>query len=321
MANNFHDQAGLYVIGVDGHVGWHFPPLMVRTFFVSLTCVHPFILGADKQPTVLMNGGRPSVQDQHNPKFLWPHFAVYPDPLDMFMPIHIIFGEHKCWLPRLAVHICGKPAAPTAITGPISVNTECWEFCMLPLSLVFQDGTVQTTPSPDDYLHGAVRYAVQTAIDLILFKLTGGFGDGPIAFTKKGLAPAYLQFQREVVGELMEKGVETAGKEGFDNISNALTKKVTDEMVGKLLFDKPSSWMGWLGKMGGIAKEGFDIDFKAAAQGLLNGEGLPPLHFDWGKAWDAAQEKFIPVATPAHDLRDLRAEQAEINKTTGSGSW
>jgi hypothetical protein len=75
MANNFHDQAGLYIVGVDGHVGIHFPPLMVSTFFVSITAVHPFILGADKQPTVLMNGGRPVGPRSTQPEiFVAPHW-------------------------------------------------------------------------------------------------------------------------------------------------------------------------------------------------------------------------------------------------------
>lgn len=314
MANNFHDQAGLYVVGVDGHVGMHFPPLVVPTFFVSITAVHPFILGGNKQPTVLMNGGRPSVVDQHNPKFLWPHIAVYPDMLDMFIPIHTIFGEHKCWLPRLAVHICGTPAAPTAITGPISVNTECWEFGMLPLSLVFQDGTVQTTPSPEDYWAGIKRYFVELAIDLVIFAITGGFGKGPMAFTKSGLAPAYREFQSEIVGDLMKKGIQTAGKEGFDNIQNAINKKVTDEIVSKLLWDSPSNAKGWASRLGNIAKDGFDINFGEAAQQIMSGE-MPALSFDWGKAFDSAKERFVPVSGPAQDLSDLRAEQQQINQT------
>jgi len=314
MANNFHDQAGLYVVGLDGHVGMHFPPLVVPTFFVSVTGVHPFILGADKQPTVLMNGGRPSVQDQHNPKFLWPHLAVSPDPLDMFMPLHTIFGEHKCWLPRLAVHICGKPAAPTAITGPISVNTECWDFCMLPLSLVFQDGTVQTTPTWEDYKHGVIRYIVEAAIDLVIFFITGGFGKGPVAFTKSGLAPAYRQFQSEIVGDLMKKGIQTAGEEGFQNISDAITRKVTGEITSKL-WNSPSSWKGWAGRIGTIAKEGFGVEFGEVAKSVFAGEGLPPMHFDPGAALNAAKEKFIPISVPAQDLADLRAEQQSINET------
>jgi hypothetical protein len=226
MANNFHDQAGLYIVGVDGHVGIHFPPLMVSTFFVSITAVHPFILGADKQPTVLMNGGRPSVLDQHNPKFLWPHIGVSPDPLDLFTPIHIIFGEQKCWLPRLAVHICGTPAAPTAITGPISVNTECWEFCMLPLSLVFQDGTVQTTPTADDYKAGIIRYLVEAAIDLVIFFATGGFGDGPMAFSKAGLQPAFRQLEQETAQQLAKEGIQQTTQNVSDRIAKGRRQRV-----------------------------------------------------------------------------------------------
>ncbi len=312
MANNFHDQGGWYIVGVDGHVGIHFPPLMVSTFFVSVTAVHPFTLGANKQPTVLMNGGRPSVVDQHNPKFLWPHIGVYPDPLDLFTPIHTIFGEQKCWLPRLAVHICGTPAAPTAITGPISVNTECWEFCMLPLSLVFQDGTVQTTPSPDDYKAGVIRYLVETAIDLVMFFITGGFGKKPMAFSKAGLEPAFRQLQRETAKELADKSLDASA----DAVSDQIAKDVRNEFVSALFFDAPSGKTGWASLAYNVAKDGLGFDFKAAATSVVSGEGLPSMQWNWGDAGTTALNKFVPVSGPVGDAMDLRAEQQRINQVT-----
>ncbi len=311
MANNFHDQAGLYIVGVDGHIGIHFPPLMVSTFFVSITAVHPFILGGNKQPTVLMNGGRPSVVDQHNPKFLWPHIGVSPDPLDLFTPVHIIFGEQKCWLPRLAVHICGTPAAPTAITGPISVNTECWEFCMLPLSLVFQDGTVQTTPSPDDYKAGIIRYLVEAAIDLVIFFATGGFGDGPVAFTKAGLEPAFRQLEKETAEKLAKEGIKAT----TENVTDAIRKDVAKEFVNALIFDPPTSKFGWIGLAGNAAKDGSGFNFGETAKSVMSGNGLPSMNWNWGDAGTTVLNKFIPVSGPVGDAMDLRAEQQQINQT------
>lgn len=298
MANNFHDQAGLYIVGVDGHVGIHFPPLMVSTFFVSITAVHPFILGADKQPTVLMNGGRPSVVDQHNPKFLWPHIGISPDPLDLFTPVHTIFGEQKCWLPRLAVHICGTPAAPTAITGPISVNTECWEFCMLPLSLVFQDGTVQTTPSPADYAYGVVRYLVETVIDLVIFAATGGFGDGPIAFSKAGLQPAYQALEREVADQLVKEGVEAT----TESVTQRIQKDVAKEFVSALFFDAPTS-------KSDVAK----LTVETMRSGFTSESGWPSTNWSWGDAGQNVFNSVIPISGPIGDAADLRAEQQQIN--------
>lgn len=299
MANNFHDQAGLYIVGVDGHVGIHFPPLMVSTFFVSITAVHPFILGADKQPTVLMNGGRPSVVDQHNPKFLWPHIGISPDPLDLFTPIHTIFGEQKCWLPRLAVHICGTPAAPTAITGPISVNTECWEFCMLPLSLVFQDGTVQTTPSPADYAYGVVRYLIETVIDLVIFAATGGFGDGPIAFSKAGLQPAYQALEKEVAEQLVKEGVEATTQ----NVTQRIQKDVAKEFVSALFFDAPTS-------KSDVAK----LTVETMRSGFTSESGWPSTNWSWGDAGQNVFNSVIPISGPIGDAADLRAEQQQINQ-------
>jgi hypothetical protein len=310
MANNFHDNTGLFVVGVDGHAGFHFPPLMVPTFFVSVTAVHPFIMGGDQQPTVLMNGGHPSVLDQHNPKFLWPHIGVYPDPLDLFTPLHIIFGEQKCWLPRLAVHICGTPAAPTAIAGPISVNLDCWEFCKLPTSLVVQVGTVQTTPSPDDYLYGAVRYAIETAIDLVIFFATGGFDEG-LAFTKRGMQEAYNKVVKEAVESVVTSGMEHMGKEGFDNITNAiqksLTKELRDQVVGKLFWDAPSSKVGWFNRGREIAQDATGFDPAKAAMGQGSDVG-----FDPAKGLESAVKKFIPITGPVKDAIDLRSHQQEV---------
>ncbi|UQA54603.1 hypothetical protein [Polyangium aurulentum] len=314
MANNFHDNTGLFIVGVDGHVGLHFPPLMVPTFFVSVTAVHPFILGGDQQPTVLMNGGHPSVQDKHNPKFLWPHIAFFPDPLDMFTPLHCIFGEQQCWLPRLAVHICGKPAAPTAIAGPISVNLDCWEFAKLPTSLVVQVGTVQTTPSPEDYLYGAVRFAVETAIDVVIFLATGGFGKGT-AFTKAGINRAFGEVSQQAVKQVMEEGLEHMGREGFDNITNAINKQLRDQakdkLISKLLWDAPSGKLGWANRLRQIVQDGTGFSPGDSISSAVTGQDNKS-EGGWDKALKSAVNKFIPVSGPIMTANDLREQQNKI---------
>ncbi|HVY45388.1 MAG TPA: hypothetical protein VHB21_05890 [Minicystis sp.] len=174
MAHNLHDKNGLYVIGVDGHMGLHiFPP--APGFFIELTAVHPFAMGSNFHPTVQFNGGTPSVTDQHVSKFLWPHIPIEP-PDNVLFPIDVLTGSQKTWLPRLQVLINGTPAAPTVFPGMLSINVNCWAFGFLPTNLVIQPGTVQTTPTGADYAYGAIRWAVDTAISVLLFVATAGKG-------------------------------------------------------------------------------------------------------------------------------------------------
>ena len=39
MAHNLHDKNGLYIVGLDGHIGLHFPPLIATVFFWEITAV------------------------------------------------------------------------------------------------------------------------------------------------------------------------------------------------------------------------------------------------------------------------------------------
>jgi hypothetical protein len=180
MAHNLHDKNGLYIVGLDGHMGLHVivPPEMC--FFLELTAVHPFAMGSNFHPTVQFNGGTPSVTDQHVSKFLWPHLPFEPDPLNLFFPLDVVGGTQKTWLPRLQVLINGTPAAPTVFPGMLSINTNCWMFGQLPTNLVIQPGTVQTTPSPADYEYGAIRWAVDLSISVLLFFASGGMKAGGV---------------------------------------------------------------------------------------------------------------------------------------------
>jgi hypothetical protein len=309
MAHNFHDNQGWLIFGVEGHMGIHWPtPLPVPMFFWSATFAHPFTMGGNQKPNVMLNGN-PSVVDKHEPKFLWPHIGFIPDFMDLLTPLHLAFGSQQCWLPRLAVHICGTPAAPTVIGGPASVNLDCWEFCKLPTSFILQPGTVQTTPSPEDYKYGAIRYAVDAAIDLALFFATGGLNKkGAFVFGKAGIREANERFQREAVQAVRDKLLSDAGKEGMDNITRELWKPLRDKVLGKL-WDPPSGKVGWADfarkRMQDLT--GFNpAEFAAAA---ATGQDLPDLKFDPKKALEEATKKIIPVTGPAKDGYDLLPEQ------------
>lgn len=308
MAHNFHDNQGWLILGVEGHMGIHWPtPIPVPLFFWSATFVHPFTMGGNQKPNVKLNGN-PSVVDKHEPKFLWPHIGFVPDFMDLLTPLHIAFGSQQCWLPRLAVHICGTPAAPTVIGGPASVNLDCWEFCKLPTSFILQPGTVQTTPSPQDYAFGAIRYAVDAAIDLVLFFATGGHKDLAFAFNKTGVNKLANQFMRDSVEQVMKDGLEHMGKEGFDNITRQMYKPLRDKILGKL-WSPPKSAADWADFARKRLQDlsGFNpADFAAAA---ATGQDLPDLKFDPKKALEEAAKKVVPISGPAKDGYDLLPEQ------------
>jgi RHS repeat-associated protein len=178
MAHNFHDINGLLLFGIERHEGLHILPPAPPVFmpFWKLNLLHPFTMGGNEKPTVLFNGV-PSVVHGHEPQHLWPHIGIIPDPLDALTPLHIVFGVHKCWLPRGAVEICGEKATCCVIGGPLSLNADCWDLGKWPTSLVLDPGTVQTTPTVGDFFMGAVTLAVDLVIDLAfraLMKVGGG---------------------------------------------------------------------------------------------------------------------------------------------------
>ncbi|WP_437652716.1 DUF6531 domain-containing protein [Sorangium sp. So ce1182] len=198
MAHNFHDNNGWLLVGLEMHQGFHiFPPAPMK--FLKLVLLHPFTLGDRQKPTVLFNGV-PSVTHQHEPKFLWPHLGIVPDPLDALTPLHILFGSQKCWLPRGAVEICGEKATCCVIGGPISLNADCWDIGRWPSSLVLNPGTVQTTPTFGDFAMGAVTLAIDLVIDMLFegaFKIAGGL---------------LLKLGGKLVKPLFKKGKDLVGK-------------------------------------------------------------------------------------------------------------
>lgn len=168
MANHFHDANGILIVGLDGHNGLHFP--FVPMWFTSVNFLHPFALGGNQKTTVLFNGVN-TVVNQHVTPDLWPHLGVIPDPLDLLTPLHILMGQQKTWIPRSTVLIEGEPATVCAIGGGWSIDLDCWDFGGLPTSLVFNPGTVETTPSLWDYLQGVVSVVIDVAINWILGKI------------------------------------------------------------------------------------------------------------------------------------------------------
>lgn len=237
MAHNFHDINGWLIVGIEMHQGFHiFPPAPMK--FWKLTLLHPFTLGDKQKPTVLFNGV-PSVTHEHEPKFLWPHLGIIPDPLDALTPLHILFGSHKCWLPRGAVEICGEKATCCVIGGPVSLNADCWDVGKWPTSLVINPGTVQTTPTFGDFAMGAVTLAIDLVIDLLFegaFKIAGGLlkklgskvlkpllkkGDDVVA---DGLRAA-TKNSDEAAGEAAERSAKDLADEGASAVpTNRCTK-------------------------------------------------------------------------------------------------
>ena len=169
---------------------------------------------------------------------------------------------------------------------------------------------MQTTPSPDDYKAGIIRYLVEAAIDLVIFFATGGFGDGPMAFSKAGLEPAFRQAQREAAEQLAKEGIEATA----ENVSQRISHDVTKEFVNALFFDPPTSKFGWMGLAANAAKDGFGFNFGETAKSVMSGNGLPSMNWNWGDAGTTVLNKFVPVSGPVGDAMDLRAEQQQINQ-------
>ncbi|MFO0588257.1 MAG: hypothetical protein U0441_11985 [Polyangiaceae bacterium] len=176
MANNFHDRNGWLVVGFDVHEGIQFfpflPVLIGPVPFLEINAVHPFIIASDHHSKTYLNGIE-GVKDGHETKLLWPHFPVAPTIFNLTFALDLAFGSQKCWLPRLSVLAEGSPMTATAITGPVSVNMDCFLFTKVPSSAILQPGTVETTPSLTDYAYGIGRAVVEAAFDFLFHRLEG----------------------------------------------------------------------------------------------------------------------------------------------------
>ena len=295
MANNFHTEAGWLLFGVDGHNGIHWP--FVPMWFWKLNLLHPFTMGDKQKPKVLFNGV-PSVTHGHEPSKLWPHIGVIPDPLDLMTPIHILFGSHKCWLPRGAVHICGETSTCCVISGSMSLNADCWEYGKWPTSLVDDPGTVQTTPTVMDFLMGAVTLAVDLVIDLafeVVMKIGGAalkkIGDDLIApLLKKG--DEALEGAAKKADDVLEEGLESAAKQSDEVAEEAAEKGAKDAVDGAS--DAP------VGKCG---KAGEPVDVSS------------------GRVINSKTDLSLPGAIPLVWTRHYSSTRALQRTSLGRGGW
>lgn len=296
MANNFHTEAGWLIVGIEGHNGIHWP--FVPMWFWKLTCLHPFTMGDKQKPTVQFNGV-PSVTHGHEPSMLWPHVGVIPDPLDLMTPLHILFGSHKCWLPRGAVQICGEKATCCVIGGSMSLNADCWEYGKWPTSLVDDPGTVQTTPTVTDFLMGAVTLAVDLVIDLA-FEVVMNLGGA--ALKRIGddlLAPFLRQADDAIEGaaknadDVLAEGIESAARQSDEVVEEAAEKGAKDAADG----------------------QASDLADNARC------EGGHPVDLLSGDVVDRKVDLALPGAIPVEWRRHYSSKRALERNSLGRGGW
>ncbi|MDI1446041.1 DUF6531 domain-containing protein [Polyangium sp. 6x1] len=295
MANNFHTDAGWLLVGIDGHNGIHWP--FVPMWFFKLNLLHPLSMGDKQKPTVMFNGV-PSVTHGHEPSKLWPHIGIFPSPLDLMTPLHILFGSHKCWLPRGAVQICGEQATCCVIGGAMSLNADCWEYGKWPTSLVEDPGTVQTTPTVMDFLMGAVSLAVDLVIDLA-FEVVMNLGGA--ALKKLGddlIAPFFKKADEAVEGaaknadEVLGEGLESAAKQ-------------SDEVAGEAA---ESAAKGADGQASDLCDE-------------VRCEGGHPVDLTSGDVVDRKVDLVLPGAIPFEWKRHYSSKRALARTSLGRGGW
>jgi hypothetical protein len=245
MASNFHNICGLLVVGADVHKG-PIAPVLVPGLCLEVVCVHPFVLGPNQKPNVKINGVN-SVVDMHTSFLLWPHAPATPP--NILWPLDLVFGTQSCWLPRGAVQIDSTPAT-CAIIESFSVNLDCWEWAPIPSDVTFQHATVQTTPSPSDFLYGAVRALVNGAVSAgfnlgfarlgkvkvggkPLSRFTEGWTDKlGNALTKRGMG---YKFARALGKPMMSSFLQGASRQKVSGASWAAGRRITNAFIGKLL--------------------------------------------------------------------------------------
>ncbi|MEZ4302565.1 MAG: hypothetical protein R3B70_46985 [Polyangiaceae bacterium] len=251
MASNFHNILGFLAVGVDVHKG-PIAPVLVPGPCAELVAVHPFVLGPNQKPSVKINGVN-SVVDLHTSFVSWPHAPVTPP--NILWPLDLVFGTHSCWLPRGAVHIEGTPST-CAIIECVSVDLDCWEWAPIPSDLTLQFGTVQTTPTAQDFLFGAVRAIVSGAIsaglnlgfarlgkvkigNTPLSKFTSGWTDRlGNALTKRGLG---YKFARALGKPMMSSFLQGASRQKISGASWAAGRRIVNAAIGKVLPGSASS--------------------------------------------------------------------------------
>lgn len=313
MASNFHNICGMLVLGADVHKG-PIAPALTPGLCLEVVAVHPFVLGPNQKPSVKINGVN-SVVDLHTSFLLWPHAPATPP--NILWPLDLVFGSHSCWLPRSTVQIEGTPAT-CAITGPLSVNLDCWEWAPIPSDFTLQPATVQTTPSPQDFLYGAVRAVVNGAISAGLnlgFSALGKVkvGGKPLsrftegwtdklgnALTKRGLG---YKFARALGKPMMADLLGNVSRQKLSGASWAAGRRMVNAFIGKLL---PSGAEGAVNT--GLGLFGFDAGTVVAQQVA----GVPP-----GQQPASLFKGFDPAGTATGKIPFYNAVQGGVQAVGG----
>ncbi len=273
--NHFHDNNAWLLFGIDHHFGIHWPaPTAMPMFFWEIDLMHPYILGGKQAGTVQLNGGHNAALDQYTSHILWLHFPISPSPLNMLVPLDILFGNHKTWLPRGSVKIEGTSAAITVLPCMVSIDMDCWEGSNIPSSLVLQPGTVVTTASWQDYLLAALRLAIEV-VKYILAKskaVKARYPDGNLP-----AAPSHYRWGNVVKNfRYVATRSDVYGQRARTTFRRTLMRElvsrmglpVTVERQNKKVWIQPKSYkegVEWvLGKFG--------IDQESAEKSLANGK-------------------------------------------------
>ena len=287
MSVHFHDTNGWLIAGIDGHFGIHWP--FVPMWFWKLNLMHPFVLGDKQRGTVFFNGVQ-AVAEQHEPKFLWPHLGIIPDPLDLLTPLHILLGNHRAWLPKVSVIGEGEALAICAIAGPVSTDLDCWDFGHLPSSLVINDGTVETTATWDDYAAGIKTALINLAIEGAIFLATLGAGH----LIGKGLSRVF---------QAGRKGAETAARDMAQGLQAAEREAAE-----------------------AAAREGAEAAGKNAGKSSGAGQGKckcagEPVDVATGAVVDWQVDLSLPGAIPLEWKRSYASTRARQRTGLGRGGW
>jgi hypothetical protein len=240
MANNFHDVGGMLIVGIDLHEALLLPGVPPAVFvpipmprMPHINFLHPFTMGGNQKATVQFNG-RNTVVHWHSPEKLWPHLNLPPFPIDILIPIDILFGAQIAWLPRGSVMIEGETSTCANIYGPMSINLDCWDIANIPSSMIVQPSTVQTSPSLGDYLDGLKAVAIDFAIN-VAFNAIASVGMAGLA---RGARGARNAARRAFGREAGDAAAGAAAREAGDRTAYEAAQH-REHVEGRLFDDRP----------------------------------------------------------------------------------
>ncbi len=302
MASNFHNILGFLAVGLDFHKGLQVavPPCVagvpIAEFpFWEVVCAHPFFMGPNQKPSVKINGVS-SVVDGHEPLLLWPHLSWVP--LNAFWPLDLLFGSHACWLPRGTVLICDEVSTCTVYEA-VTVTLDCWDPCKVPSNLTLQFGTVKTTPSPSDFLFGALRAVVDAAVDQLFDKAFKKIGKAwtpsnklAVRLTRKGKG---YQLAKKLGSRFTDKYSSTLTQRGAAGLSKSVGRRITGELLKRAGLEAKS-----LVKTG-LSAAGFDPT-SMLPQSVGNPEAGASQPFKGWPGVGAIADKNVPLYGGVHGI-------------------